>query len=156
MHLRITWSKEQTRLRSQGRSPWNIYFHSSVPFIRSELPSQPPFSISYHQHLKYCYRDSLFQPWTSSCHASTSTVTGAGPKRNEPIECFRPVHQAYSRPHNDRSLPITSTIRAQMPLGAMRTVDNAYSDDGTALVYDRDVVTTWRLPSSMAAYEVYF
>jgi hypothetical protein len=83
-------------------------------------------------------------------------VTGAGPKRNEPVECFRPVHQAYSRPHDRRPPPIASTIRAQMPLGAMRTVPSAHSEDGTALVYDRDVVTTWRLSSSMAAYEVYF
>lgn len=83
-------------------------------------------------------------------------VTGAGPKRNEPIECFRPVHQAYPRRHDSRSPPIASAIRAQIPLGATRTVDNAYSDEGTALVYDRDVVTTWRLPSSMAAYEIYF
>ena len=83
-------------------------------------------------------------------------VTGASPKRREPIECFRPVHQAYSQGHASISPPIASTMRAQMPFGAMRAVDSAYSNDSTALVYDRDVITTWRLPSTMAAYEVYF
>jgi hypothetical protein len=35
-----------------------------------------------------------------------------------------------------------------MPSAAMK--------DGTAVVYYRDIVTTWRLPDSMAAYEIYF
>ena len=64
-------------------------------------------------------------------------VSGAsGPKREEPIECFRPIHQAYH--------------------SALRTVDSSVAKDGVAVVYDRDIVTTWRLPSSMSAYEVFF
>ena len=85
-------------------------------------------------------------------------VSGAGPKRREPLECFRPVHQSYFRGHdaNRSSQPIASAMHASIPGGTLRTIPSAAMKDGSAVVYDRDIVTTWRLPSSMAAYEIYF
>ena len=85
-------------------------------------------------------------------------VSGAGPKRREPLECFRPIHQSYSR-GDDSSQPsrsIASTLHASIPGGALRTIPSAAMKDGAAVVYDRDITTTWRLPNSMAAYEIYF
>ena len=69
---------------------------------------------------------------------------GTGPKRSEPIECFRPVHQAYERPAHTDINPIG---------GSIRCLD---TKSHHAIVYDRDVVATWRMPSTMAAYEIFF
>jgi len=38
----------------------------------------------------------------------------------------------------------------------MRRMESARARNGSAVVFDRDVVTTWRLPSPMAAYEIFF
>jgi hypothetical protein len=85
-------------------------------------------------------------------------VSGAGPKRREPLECFRPVHQSYFRGDdaNRSSRPIASAMHASIPGGTLRTIPSAAMKDGAAVVYDRDIVTTWRLAGSMAAYEIYF
>lgn len=87
-------------------------------------------------------------------------VTGAcGPKREEPIQCFRPVHQSYQRPVTPLDHPIAVNLNQNLPGGSLRTLTNTSEGDQPsrpALVYDRDVICTWRLPTTMAAYEIYF
>lgn len=90
-------------------------------------------------------------------------VSGAcGPKRSSPLECFRPIHQSYHRPVTANQPAIAKGLGECMPGGSLRKVKGNRKggeggvDVGEAVVYDRDVVTTWRLPSSMAAYEIFF
>ena len=83
-------------------------------------------------------------------------VSGIGPKRIRPIDSFKSFHQAYPSSPRPNPPPIESTIRASLPGGSIRTIKSSATCEGTALVYDRDVVTTWRLPSTMAAYDVFF
>ena len=73
-------------------------------------------------------------------------VSGAGTTdRQTPFECYHPVHQSY---------PITKHSAAPKhdPGGVLRQ----QKQNGQGIVYDRDVVTTWRLPSVSAAYGVFF
>ena len=75
-------------------------------------------------------------------------VTGAcGPKRLQPIETFRPIHQSYHRPINPDQPPISAAMDSSLPGGSLRTVNTSMADSGVAVVYDRDVVSTWRMPS---------
>jgi hypothetical protein len=83
-------------------------------------------------------------------------VSGIGPKRIKPIDNFKPFHQAYHSSPRPNPLPIESTIRASLPGGSVRTIKSGATYDGSAIVYDRDVVTTWRLPNTLAAYDVFF
>ena len=83
-------------------------------------------------------------------------VSGTGPKHIRPIDSFKPFHQAYSHTARPNPLPIESTIRASLPGGSMRTIKSGATSDGTAIVYDRDVITTWRLPNTLASYDVFF
>ena len=87
----------------------------------------------------------------------TIYVSGAcGPKREEPLQCFRPVHQSYYRPVNVQDHPFAATLDRDLRGGSLRTVKNASNGEQESIVYDRDIVSTWRLPTSMAAYEIYF
>jgi len=81
---------------------------------------------------------------------------GSGPKREGPIECFRPVHQSYHHPHQPNQPPIAFSITSAFPGGAMRSIESTASPTGSAIVFDRDLITTWRLPNAMAAYEIFF
>jgi hypothetical protein len=47
-------------------------------------------------------------------------------------------------------------MEAVVPGGVPRPIESSNAKDGYALVYDRDIVTTWRLPNIMSAYEVFF
>ena len=80
-------------------------------------------------------------------------ITGPSlPEREAPIHCFRPVVRPYYRP--DHQTPRDHSLYATLQGGSLRTVDAV--DGGDAVVYDRDVSAVWRLPSMMAAYQVYF
>lgn len=89
------------------------------------------------------------------------TISGAcGPHRTQPLECYYPDHRSYTSDNSKKHAPIDLAMETVAPGGAPRLVDSAkgcaYRNDHQALVYDRDIVTTWRLPSLMAAYEVFF
>lgn len=48
-------------------------------------------------------------------------------------------------------------MAAVMPGGAVaRPVRSAANESGYALVYDRDIVTTWRIPSPRVARDIFF
>jgi len=98
----------------------------------------------------------------------TIHVSGAcGPHHVQPIECYYPVHHSYQ---SDALACRTAAATAagsgpgwppspSPPAnrnGGMRRLPSAKTPNGQALVYDRDIVTTWRLPSPLAAYEVFF
>lgn len=86
-------------------------------------------------------------------------VSGAtGPKRDEPLQCFWPVHHSYSRlAASANHHPLAANLDQLIGGGSLRTAAVRPADnDSASLVYDRDIVTTWRLPNSMAAYEIYF
>ena len=91
-------------------------------------------------------------------------VTGAcGPKRDGPLSCFQPVHQSYYRATPSTAMPVAQDLSRAFPGGSLRFLvpsPNANGDvnDGehSALVYDRDIISTWRLPDTMTAYEIYF
>lgn len=83
-------------------------------------------------------------------------VSGAcGPERTQPIECFYPVHQAYRDDVKKRG-PLDHPIAAIIPGAVPRAVKSTAAATGRGLVYDRDICTTWRLPSTMAAYQIFF
>jgi hypothetical protein len=84
-------------------------------------------------------------------------VSGAcGPERALPIECFYPVHQAYVTACSKKHAPIDECMAAAIPGGVPRPVKSSAAKDGFGLVYDRDPVTTGRLPDTMSAYQVFF
>ncbi|SMR59902.1 unnamed protein product [Zymoseptoria tritici ST99CH_3D1] len=84
-------------------------------------------------------------------------VSGAcSVSRTQPIECYYPFHRPYSAHGSKKHAPIDMCMEAIVPGGVPRPVESAAAKDGYALVYDRDIVTTWRLPNVMAAYEVFF
>lgn len=80
-------------------------------------------------------------------------VTGpAFPHREEPLQCYIPLHRSYSR----TSPPPPSWHRPLIPGSSVRTVPSAEAKDGQAFVYDKDIVHIWRLDKTMQAYEVFF
>jgi len=84
---------------------------------------------------------------------TTIHVSGAcGPHRTQPIECYYPQHHSYRHDVATRTAGRDGDRRG----GCMRRMESARARNGSAVVFDRDVVTTWRLPSPMAAYEIFF
>ena len=91
-------------------------------------------------------------------------VTGAcGPKRDGPLSCFQPVHQSYYRATPSTAIPVAQDLSRAFPGGSLRFLvplpkanDDASAGEHAALVYDRDIISTWRLPDTMTAYEIYF
>ncbi|RMY18924.1 hypothetical protein D0867_05006 [Hortaea werneckii] len=81
------------------------------------------------------------------------TVSGAcGPLRESPIQCYYPTHQSYADEAKPRTSPPGNPPVCAIPGGALRFVKSMLAKDGNAIVFDRDVVTTWRLPSPLAAH----
>ncbi|KAI7359738.1 hypothetical protein KC354_g9265 [Hortaea werneckii] len=81
------------------------------------------------------------------------TVSGAcGPLRESPIQCYYPTHQSYADEAKPRNSPPSNAPICAIPGGVPRIVKSMLAKDGNAIVFDRDVVTTWRLPSPMAAH----
>ncbi|TKA81614.1 hypothetical protein B0A55_03557 [Friedmanniomyces simplex] len=73
------------------------------------------------------------------------------PRRQQPLDCYMPHHVAYAP---RQAFPaIDSIMQAAVPGAAPRRIRR---EDGVAWVYDRDAVTTWRLPDVRRAYEVFF
>lgn len=72
-----------------------------------------------------------------------------GPRRDAPIDCFKPIHQPYHHESHHDHAALASLMASTVPGSIPRAI-------GDAVVYDRDIVTTWRLPSCLAAYEVFF
>lgn len=60
-----------------------------------------------------------------------------GPTHSEPLELFYPQNRFYPR-HTVRLIPSEA------------------ARDGHAIVQDKDLVSIWKLPSMVAAYEVFF
>lgn len=74
-------------------------------------------------------------------------VAGAcGPNHNEPLQLFYTSCRAY---HARRS-------SENHTHGLLRLVPSSRAKDGVAVVQDHDVVTTWRIPDTTTAYEVFF
>ena len=85
-------------------------------------------------------------------------VSGAvGPQREAPIECFRPIHQAYNTPPRSAQavLDPSEDIVDLTSQSTLHMLQKRNSGERPSVVIDRDIVTTWRLPSTMAAYEVF-
>ncbi|KAI7219919.1 hypothetical protein KC333_g2693 [Hortaea werneckii] len=81
------------------------------------------------------------------------TVSGAcGPLRESPIQCYYPTHQSYADEAKPRNSPPPNAPTCAILGGVPRVVKSVLAKDGNAIVFDRDVVTTWRLPSPMAAH----
>ncbi|KAK1825416.1 putative protein kinase [Friedmanniomyces endolithicus] len=74
------------------------------------------------------------------------------PQRQEPLDCYMPSHVGYALRYQEVPA-IDGIMQAAVPGTAPRQIQR---EDGVAWVYDRDVVTTWRLPDVRAAYEVFF
>lgn len=84
-------------------------------------------------------------------------VSGAcGPGRTQPMECYSPVHQAYRVNASKKHAAIDDCMAAIVPGAVPRPVKSLVAKEGYGLVYDRDIITTWRLPTTLAAYEVFF
>ncbi|CZT21580.1 uncharacterized protein RCC_07444 [Ramularia collo-cygni] len=84
-------------------------------------------------------------------------VSGAcGPGRTQPIECYYPVHRAYSENISKKHASIDDRLKDFIPGGVPRPVESLAAREGYGLVYDRDIVTTWRLPAILSAYEIFF
>ena len=86
-------------------------------------------------------------------------VSGAcSPHHTTPIECYYPQHHSYQNDSTSQAHgPNAPLLDPVLPGGGcMRRLESLRARDGHAVVYDRDMVTTWRLPSPMATYEVFF
>lgn len=85
-------------------------------------------------------------------------VSGAcGPQRSQPIDCFYPVHKAYSpRASKSKNAHIDHSMAAFIPGAVPRTIESTAAKDGLGIVYDRDIITTWRLPDTISAYQIFF
>jgi hypothetical protein len=66
----------------------------------------------------------------------TIHVSGV-PTHSQPLELFYPQYHPY-------------------PRQSLRIIPSDSARDGHALVQDKDVVSIWKLPSMVAAYEVFF
>lgn len=66
-----------------------------------------------------------------------SIRVSGGADHSRPLDLFYPKRRSYD----------------QAPL---RAVESNAARDGYAFVHDKDLVATWRLPSVVAAYEVFF
>lgn len=60
-----------------------------------------------------------------------------GPTHSQPLELFYPQHRFY-------------------PRQTIRLIPSDVARDGHAIVQDKDLVSVWKLPSMVAAYEVFF
>ena len=99
-------------------------------------------------------------------------ITGpAFQQLEKPLDCYTPVHNSYTRSTSSLNPPSTASllghirgaespaldnIQASIPGGSLRTVPSTAASNGHAVVYDRDVMTMWKLHGTMQAYEVYF
>lgn len=75
------------------------------------------------------------------------------PPRQQPLDCYMPHHVAYTSHHHDQVPCIDPIMQSAVPGAAPRRIER---EDGEAWVYDRDVVTSWRLLDVRRAYEVFF
>lgn len=84
-------------------------------------------------------------------------VSGAcGPHREAPLDCYTPVHDAYTRTRTFYEHPLAAEMNELYGGGSLRILRNISDVDKFSFVYDIDTITTWRLPNNMAAHEVYF
>lgn len=91
-------------------------------------------------------------------HLSIHVTGPSFPHRPEPLKCYHPLHRSYPR---DPGAP-NAWRGAPRIIAATTAQDNGSGDNGSgggggAVVYDKDMVTTWRLGGgTMRAYEVFF
>lgn len=94
-----------------------------------------------------------------STHVNILVTGPAFPHREEPLQCYVPIHSSLRRNHAAATVqPVTQEL-LQRPLivgGTPRRIPSSQAKDGQAVVYDKDVVYTWRLGSTLHAYEVFF
>lgn len=84
-------------------------------------------------------------------------VSGAcGPQREAPLECYTPIHRPYNRPAATTGHRLAADMDNVHGGGSLRILRNPSEVEQFSFVYDVDVVSTWRLPRALAAYEVYF
>ncbi|KYG42318.1 hypothetical protein M433DRAFT_176792 [Acidomyces richmondensis BFW] len=89
-------------------------------------------------------------------------VSGAcGPRRAQPIECYFPTHQIYSYRTTTtlRSPPrrvLINGVATGVPGGIPREVESSTSDGESGIVFDKDLMSVWRLPQPVAQYDVFF
>jgi len=89
-------------------------------------------------------------------------VSGAcGPQRAQPIECYFPTHQIYSyrtttTPQPQPHRVLVNGIATSVPGGIPRSIESSITEGYNAIVFDKDLVSVWRLPQPVAQYEVFF
>ena len=84
-------------------------------------------------------------------------VSGAcGPHRTQPIDCFHPLHHNYRITAPRKPTSFDACMQTALPGGVARNVLSNATRTGQAIVYDRDLVVTWRLPDVLSAYHVFF
>lgn len=101
--------------------------------------------------------DFLYQFFSSRVHITASGSSGPTPRRSQPLDCWLPVHTRYN--WANRSVdqkPIDAAMARAVPGSFPRTVDSLKAKGGKAVVYDRDIITTWRLPDTISGHEVFF
>lgn len=74
-----------------------------------------------------------------------------GPHREDVLGCWTPIHSTYNSKVKSRP-----SVDALMYGGAARVVQSDNAQNGQALIYDRDIITMWKLKDFAAANEVYF
>lgn len=122
-----------------------------------QRPADPRFTLPHHETTMASLAHDFER--VSDCILSRVelNVSGAcGPARETPLDCFHPVHQAYSNDISKKHAPIDVSMATIIPGGVPRPIESAACSQGHALVYDRDIITTWRLPDAMSAYQIFF
>ncbi|CAK1366026.1 uncharacterized protein RHO25_010799 [Cercospora beticola] len=84
-----------------------------------------------------------------SNHLDIHPSGAIGPSRNSPVDCYMPVHSSYTR---SQGYPRAQEGRGQagntLLRGERRTEEKA-------LIFDRDIINTWRFSDLSAAKEVF-
>ncbi|PPJ54697.1 hypothetical protein CBER1_05990 [Cercospora berteroae] len=73
-----------------------------------------------------------------------------GPSRNSHVDCYVPVHSPYTRSQQgQRAHEVRGQVGTTLSRGERRI-------DQKALIFDRDIINTWRFSDLSAAKEVFF
>jgi hypothetical protein len=81
--------------------------------------------------------------------------TGAiGPARESPLQCYLPTHSSYKGEQTRMYSTAHGCMEAAFPRGVQRVQEEG--SGRRAIVFDRDIINTWRLPNVTAAYQVFF
>lgn len=87
-------------------------------------------------------------------HLDVHPAGAIGPTRETPQQCYLPTHSRYKGQHTRMYSTAHGCMESFSPRGVQRVQGSGPGRSG--IVFDRDIINTWRLPAFTAAYQVFF